>query len=950
MPYTKKEKKSNKKLVLIIAIVVTSIILAASGVFAYMMYQNDQEAQAVAAIEALPRIVVPEGHFTLTDAAPAELQKNKKTITLRAGVDLYTDVNADQATLEAEVDKVIKDIKSLDFNGIILDTRLNDSVVFASSALTSTPIDLLSIILPKALESELTVSVIYNLTGVKNIDGELIESYIPYANRQTIIDGLSELARYEIESVGLENYYTQKNGESFAEYQSYGSAGDYQTWLKDNVNSIIDEVISQAKLIKGTLPIGLNVSSVWANATTIEGGSPTKSDFEALTDGYADTKALVEAGMVDFIDVNIPTATKNTAVGFKTAVGWWGGICKTNAIPMYVTHSGESATSKTLPAWNGIDELGHQVLFASTSGNYYGSSFTGLSHLASDPEGSTAYLLKYFEGAIKEEDMLQDLKVISPTKQTTQTYEESIQFKMKYDPNAEVFLNGTKVEASSLGGASVWIPLDVGMNEIKMEHKGDTTTYKVERKIVIFSEVTPVGSMKVAGSSTIELTALAYKGSKISATINGTTIQLTEGGGGEDNDVESIYRVFQGTYTVPQGKTTEQSLGTVSYYGNYQGIYTGSATGATITIDKIADAVDPDTATGQVFTHATVTSRYANTYPFNTAGGYPQAIEYQLPQGTQDIVVSQNGDYLNLRSGKTIMRQTATLQDIPFAGNNPIAGMTVGVEGNDTVIRATMGWQSPFSINLSPYANYSTTMSKQNYFFNADTVTILLDYGTTLAPENFSGDMSSSPIFSGITHERVKNPTTGIWQYQITLPLRQTGRYYGAHATWENNTLVLKFNHPPTSTGSLSGVKIAVDAGHGGTDTGNLAGRDSIEKEVNLTMSFLLQATLQSLGAEVVMIRESDVFVPNPSKVDKAEAYGCDLYIAVHQNSSTHTAAYGAQTYYNAPFSQPLAQYIQASMNTVVPDSKWNYWNGSQGSFNFIVTRERQFPTVLVGV
>ncbi|MEG0693703.1 MAG: hypothetical protein RR444_11570, partial [Oscillospiraceae bacterium] len=647
MPYKKKQRVDQKKLILIIAIAVTTVILIASGIFAYFMYQNDKQAKEAAALDALPRIVVPEGHFKLTEFAPTEVLKNKKAVTIRPKIDLYKDINADQSALEAEVDKMIADIKSLSFNGIILDTRLDDSVVFASKTLSSTPIDLLSIILTKAKENDITVSVIYNLTGVKNADGEVIESYLPFKNRQTITDGLSELAIYEIESVLLENYYTQKNGASFAEYQSYGSAGDYQTWLKENVNVIIDEVITQTKLVKETLPIGLCVSSVWANAETSEGGSATKAKFESLTDGYADTKALVASGIVDFIDVKIPTAIGNSEVSFKTVVNWWGGICKANQIPMYVTHSGESATSKELPAWSGIDELPRQVSLSVKSGNYYGSTFTGLSQLIANPSGSTEYLQKYYSDEINEDEMFQDLAISSPTKKTLVTYEESIQFKMKFDPNAEVFLNGTKVEASSRGGASVWVPLNVGKNAIKLEHKGKTSIYNIERKVIIFKEVAPTGAMKVAGSSTIELTALAYKGSKITATINGKTIQLTEGGGGDDNNAESIYRVFQGSYTVPKGKAKEQPIGTVTFKGNYQGIYSETAKGATITIDKLADEVDPDAATGQIFTHAIVNSRYANTYPFNTAGGYPQAIEYQLPKGTQDIVVSQNGDYLN---------------------------------------------------------------------------------------------------------------------------------------------------------------------------------------------------------------------------------------------------------------------------------------------------------------
>ncbi|MFZ2539424.1 MAG: N-acetylmuramoyl-L-alanine amidase [Oscillospiraceae bacterium] len=944
MPYKKKQGVDQKKLMLIVAIVATTLILVVAGLFAFFTYKNDKEAKAAAALDALPRIVVPAGHFAPVSYT-SEVKKNIKAITLRPKIDIYKDIKADQKTLEAEVDKVIADVKSLSFNSIILDTRLDDSVVFASSTLSSTPVDLLSILLKKASEKEINVAVIYNLTGVKNKDGELIDSFLPYKNRQTIADAMSELAVYEVAAIQMDNYYPKKNGASFAEYQSYGSVGEYPAWLKDNVNAVIDEVINQTKLTKPTLPIGLCVSSVWANAGTVKEGSPTKAEFESLVDGYADTKALVESGAVDFIDVKVPTSTLNSNESFTAVVNWWGKICKTAQMPMYITHSGESATNAKLQGWSGTAELPRQVSVAVKSGNYYGSTFTGLSTLMANPNKSTDYLKKCYTGEIPEKDIFQGIEVISP-KRNTVTYEENIQIKLKFDPNADVLLNDKKVEASSRGGASIWVPLKVGKNAIKLEHKGESTIFNVERKVVIFKEVSPKGAIKVAGSSTIELSVLAYKDSKITATINGKTITLTEGGGGDENNAESAYRVYQAQFTVPKATAKDQSIGTIKFNGNYQGV-PQPAKGATITIEKLADEVDPDSATGQIFTHAIVTSRYANVFPYKTTG-FPQAIDYQLPSGTQDIVVSENGNYLNLRSGKTVLKSDVTLQDIAFEGNNPIAKMTAGVEGNDTVIRAQMSWKSPFSINLSPYANYSTSMGKKNYQFNGDSVTILLDYGTTLKPENFSGDMSGSPIFAGISHKRIKNEAQGTWQYQITLPLKQAGRYYGAHATWEDNTLVIRFNHPPAS-GSLSGLKIAVDAGHGGKDTGNTAGRDSVEKDLNLEYSFKLQASLQAMGAEVFMIRESDTTVDNHYRVDMAEANGCDLYIAVHQNSSgVNPNAYGVQTYYNAPFSQPLAQIMQASLENVAPASQWNYWNGSQSSYNFIVTRERQFPSILV--
>lgn len=348
---------------------------------------------------------------------------------------------------------------------------------------------------------------------------------------------------------------------------------------------------------------------------------------------------------------------------------------------------------------------------------------------------------------------------------------------------------------------------------------------------------------------------------------------------------------------------------------------------------------------------ATVTMRYANTYPYNTTPAYPQAVLYQLPYGTQDIVVSENGEFYNLRSGKTVKKSAVSLATEVFQGNNTISSLEYGVEGNDTVIRLTMDWQSPFSLSLSPYpaADGSRSGSKENFTFQGNTVTLLFDYVTNISEGAVSGDFGWSPIFSGTPQlERVRNQQLNIYQYKMTLPLNQTGRYYGCHAAWEGNTLVLRFNHPATG-GDLSGLTVVVDPGHGGRDNGNMAGRDEVEKNINYWQAMAVGDALSAAGARVVYTRQSDATLSLDQRVEIAHQYQADLFISCHQNSAgSDSRPHGVQVYYNAPFSQPLAMYVQNQLEPIMGDSQWNYWNGPNASYNFAVTRERQYPSILI--
>lgn len=95
--------------------------------------------------------------------------------------------------------------------------------------------------------------------------------------------------------------------------------------------------------------------------------------------------------------------------------------------------------------------------------------------------------------------------------------------------------------------------------------------------------------------------------------------------------------------------------------------------------------------------------------------------------------------------------------------------------------------------------------------------------------------------------------------------------------------------------GSLSGRKIYLDAGHGGTDPGAISAGVQ-EKVLNLQVALKVQALLLSQGAEVVMSRTGDQFIPLNEISARANASQADIFVSLHHNSATE-AAYGIETY-----------------------------------------------------
>lgn len=994
MPYKAKVKKRRAsgriKLFLILSIVVTSLLLLGLlGWFGWQWYEEKKAFEALALELATPRIVVPEGHFTPKAKPEVHVSENIRGGKLVPGVDFYTDIGADKETVSAELDALLEKMEQLGMKTIQLDTRRPSDasedeglVVYPSQVLRSTDVDVLKLACEKARAAELELQLIFHAQGVLaagEADPEDTRSAVDAEGRVRMEAAVSELTTYPVSAILIDGYETPDGGLSYKQYQASGSADSYTEWLREAVSATVSGLTEAVKTQRPELPVGLKVSSVWANASSevpeeedpapeegeegsgpeegeeagtadeegtpepegVKGGSETSSSHEALLDGHADTKAMAENKMVDFINVDIPSAIENPSVSFEKAVQWWGTVCKSSGLPLYVTHSGENANRADLAGWAGIDELARQVALSQKAGGYRGSVFTGISAMASEKKGSTQTLLKYYANEYDENELFQNLTVSAPTQTSFVTYEENVQFRGSFDPNQEVYLNGEKITPSERGGFSIWVPLQIGSNTIVLEHKGKTKTYTVERKIIIFQSVSPTQDMKVAGGSIIGLNAVAYKDSVLTASINGQTISMKEGGG-DDNPLDSNYVNYTGEYVVPKATNKEQDIGRITFSGTYQG-HTQGAAGANITIDKLPDEVDPDEATGQVLTHAVVTSIYADTYPYKSSPEYPDGLLYQLPEGTQDIVVSQTGNYLNLRSGKTVRTDKVRTEEIEFPGNNRITQVDYAVENNNTVIRLSMAWKAPFSLSLSPYPS-STGGLGSGYQFNADTVTLLFDYATTLGEGAVSGSLDGSPIFSGTPSlERIRNEELGIYQYKMVLPLNRPGRYYGCYASWEGDMLVLKFTHPPQG-GDLSGLKICVDPGHGGSDVGTMAGADVLEKEVNLSQAIKVAQALRERGADVFLLRDSDETIDVKVRPQLAQQAGADLYISVHHNSAgADSTPNGVQTYYNTPFSQPLAQYVQSELEGVHPGG-WNAWK----YYNFHVAREKQFPSILI--
>lgn len=140
----------------------------------------------------------------------------------------------------------------------------------------------------------------------------------------------------------------------------------------------------------------------------------------------------------------------------------------------------------------------------------------------------------------------------------------------------------------------------------------------------------------------------------------------------------------------------------------------------------------------------------------------------------------------------------------------------------------------------------------------------------------------------------------------------------------------------------LGGVKIVLDAGHGGMD-GGASGGEVIEKEITLAITKKVERQLTRLGAEVVLTRttDGDVISEQPSKGQNltnrerkkqdiflreslVQSHEPDLFVTIHANAIPNAKWRGAQVFFHKdghPNSELLAKALQQTLRETLENT-----------------------------
>lgn len=156
--------------------------------------------------------------------------------------------------------------------------------------------------------------------------------------------------------------------------------------------------------------------------------------------------------------------------------------------------------------------------------------------------------------------------------------------------------------------------------------------------------------------------------------------------------------------------------------------------------------------------------------------------------------------------------------------------------------------------------------------------------------------------------------------------------------------------------------KIILDAGHGGFDGGAVAFDGTLEKDINLDITLKTARFLRLGGYNVILTRSDDTATDDlpdsviakrkksdlKNRIALMEKHPDAMYVSIHMNKFTSTAAKGAQVFYSPNFeaAKQLGQSVQDSVTSLLqPENERVIKKGEKSTY---ILRNAKVPAVIV--
>lgn len=330
----------------------------------------------------------------------------------------------------------------------------------------------------------------------------------------------------------------------------------------------------------------------------------------------------------------------------------------------------------------------------------------------------------------------------------------------------------------------------------------------------------------------------------------------------------------------------------------------------------------------------------------------------------------------------TLAKTTGKLPALLYGvGDDRLGGAKMGYIDTNVLFKVIDSTKSPCMVQLSkyrtayidkPYLKFDSTFTEKPYYLttnfvakgsdtnNFDLVTIHVDerlpYRAWMQTEPAAIQIELFGVQSN-TNWIIQSPSSlkeikNIYYRQseedvmlITIELKHS-THWGYSINYLQNQLLVKVKQQPQNL-DLKKIKIAIDAGHGGTNLGAAGATTNIlEKNYTLLFAKQLKKYLKSKGVkDVIMTRETDTTLDMKDRILFLQQQNPDLLISFHLNSNSDKKINGCGTFYRHIGFRPLTMAVLKRMKEIGLTEYANV-----GNFNFGLNGPTDFISCLLEV
>lgn len=328
-----------------------------------------------------------------------------------------------------------------------------------------------------------------------------------------------------------------------------------------------------------------------------------------------------------------------------------------------------------------------------------------------------------------------------------------------------------------------------------------------------------------------------------------------------------------------------------------------------------------------VLTDGIDTKTYLINRPVKVSGGVytpPKLIEYENRK--QFLTSIDNAPLRNSPVDAGINRMSHFEKDIPLTIDGEKSNFYRVVLGENK-----KAWIAKTNVKaFEGYLNSPAVVSGYDYFDSPDYFTFVFHLDKKVPFEIVEGETFYLKFYN------VKDCADNTYVYEFPYAeAAGTKKIVGYSGKFEGNDFIFKVRKfPKTDEKSpLKNIKIAVDAGHGGKESGAIGCCGDKEKDITLAISKYLQEELQKRGAKVIMTRNDDSYVGLKERVDIANENDAMFLISIHGNALPDNADpnkhRGTSIYFYYNQAKSLAAHVLVSMNKQLGTQNDNIRQGS---------------------